>query len=499
MERQSLFKILFVLLSLLILTIIPCLATGIQSPIGLTIYGNGNGGQELFWYYPGLHSSYLGNMAYLPDRVGFPSMNLDASILTRWILTPPTFIDSLVTFVSGTDSMSAYPGDQFTPLGASARLVTSPDTVLKWTGVITLDSGNNFSWSEVATSVGISYAERDELITSFDWSDPFFTAPQIGRLINLDILDQKYLLRYDNGDKVEECFEEYSAGLKLLSWTGEQGMGQARIDDQLSFELRYSFDTTDFGSNSILAGVADADSLHVSADIPDGAFLAVLARDSSGESRSQFMKYDAGRAAALYIMPSDFNYPFQPGEDNSYTISLENRGTEEIEVKIFSPSTFIVIIPETLSIPAGGLGSITVDFDASAVNDSIYTDYIIAEVGSEYYPVFIFMRFFEDRPLDIPSPEPINPETFQIGQPYPNPFNSVLSVPIYTSSRKKLTLILYNLLGQELSRKELTVRGNYKVVLDLDYGMVGPLSSAVYFLKIADDYRSVVRRVVYVK
>ncbi|GEM_PF-5099884 len=499
MERQFLFKIILGSIFLLLSSVATIAASETMSPLGLTMYGDGDGGLELFWYYPGLYSSSIGNIKYLPSKVGFPGIDVDASIITRWLLTPPLFIDSLVTFVSGTDSMSAYPGDQFTPLGASVLLVTSPDTVLKWTGVIALDSGNYFSWSEVATSVGISYAERDELITSFDWSDPFFTAPQIGRLINLNVLDQKYLLRYDNGDKVEECFEEYSAGLKLLSWTGEQGMGQARIDDQLSFELRFSFDTTDFGSNSILAGVADTDSLHASADIPDGAFLAVLAKDSSGKSRSRFMKYDAGRVAPLYIMPPDFKSPFQPGEINSYSMSLENRGTEDFEVRLFSPSTFIVIIPETLSIPAGGLGNITVDFDASVVNDSIYTDYFIAEVGSEYYPIFKFVQFFEDKPLDIPSPEPMNPETFQIAQPYPNPFNSVLSVPVYTSSRKKLTLILYNLLGQELSRKELTVRGYYKVVLDLDYGMAEPLSSAVYFLKISDDYRSVVRRVVFLK
>lgn len=484
-----------------------CLAIGSSvysesnnAPVGMTIYSNGRGGVDVFWFYESMHISSLGNLQYSPFDGGFVSTQSEASILSRFKVKPPVFIDSIITIIENRDISGSLPGDQFTPLSASLRSTLSMNRdFLLWEGSLRLDSDCNLEYCRTSVPVREAISEENEIWQSFDWRNPYLTAPLIGRIHEYYALDQWYLIDTNGGFKAEECYEEYSAGLKLLGWTADSDNHKLDGDSPAMFEVRYSDDTLDFISNSAVAGVCDADSLYLSINVPHHSYLAVLVRDSAGGRHSDFLRYDSSKLAPISISPSIFDKVFIPDEINSYAIAVESRAIVDIEAEIYSSSPNVTISPDRIWLPAGGTGNLTVEFNAAAVSDTLFASYIIIGTDSSFYPLIYFMRFLQDKPLDAGDREPLIPQRFQVGQPYPNPFNSVLSIPVSTSSRKNLTVSLYNLLGQELLRRNLIVNGSQRVILDLDDSVEKPLSSAVYFLKISDDTQSQLRRVIFLK
>jgi hypothetical protein len=88
------------------------------------------------------------------------------------------------------------------------------------------------------------------------------------------------------------------------------------------------------------------------------------------------------------------------------------------------------------------------------------------------------------------------PERFELEQNYPNPFNPTTTIVFTVPKSGKLSLIVYNILGQEVTTlvDEYRQKGRHKVLLD-----ARSLASGIYFYTLWQDNRSISRKMVLLK
>ncbi len=102
-------------------------------------------------------------------------------------------------------------------------------------------------------------------------------------------------------------------------------------------------------------------------------------------------------------------------------------------------------------------------------------------------------------PPDTTVPE--IPDQWNIGNVYPNPFNSELTISIDVPSAGKVSLVLYNILGQEVDTFEMVFHsaGYHRALWRFDDACAGEISSGVYFLQLVYPFKTAVKPVVLLK
>lgn len=92
------------------------------------------------------------------------------------------------------------------------------------------------------------------------------------------------------------------------------------------------------------------------------------------------------------------------------------------------------------------------------------------------------------------SPESVDhkPQSFVIGEPYPNPFNPVTTVPVVLEKPRDLRISVFNILGQEVASlfDGVLPSGTHHLRLD-----GSGLTSGVYLVSIEDESKMAVRKV----
>ena len=81
---------------------------------------------------------------------------------------------------------------------------------------------------------------------------------------------------------------------------------------------------------------------------------------------------------------------------------------------------------------------------------------------------------------------PLLPESFSLDQNYPNPFNPNTTIRYQLPRRSQVSLIIYNLLGQEIRKlvnSELTA-GEYRVEWDGTDDGGRAVSTGIYFYRL---------------
>jgi hypothetical protein len=88
------------------------------------------------------------------------------------------------------------------------------------------------------------------------------------------------------------------------------------------------------------------------------------------------------------------------------------------------------------------------------------------------------------------------PERFQLAQNYPNPFNPTTTIVFTVPKSGKLSLIVYNILGQKVTTlvDEYREKGRHKVLFDARF-----LASGIYFYTLWQDNRSISRKMILLK
>jgi hypothetical protein len=87
--------------------------------------------------------------------------------------------------------------------------------------------------------------------------------------------------------------------------------------------------------------------------------------------------------------------------------------------------------------------------------------------------------------------EGLIPTAFKLYQNYPNPFNPTTIIPYDIPVSSKVTLKIYNILGQEVKHWDLGMQppGKYQIMWNGDNKQGIPISSGLYFIKMkAGDY-----------
>ena len=90
--------------------------------------------------------------------------------------------------------------------------------------------------------------------------------------------------------------------------------------------------------------------------------------------------------------------------------------------------------------------------------------------------------------LDIPS-------EFKLGASYPNPFNPRTTVPFFAPENTRAVVALYNILGQEVMRNQMTLAaGNHDILINLG----GGLSQGQYILRVQGEGFSLTQSMTFV-
>lgn len=113
----------------------------------------------------------------------------------------------------------------------------------------------------------------------------------------------------------------------------------------------------------------------------------------------------------------------------------------------------------------------------------------------------IKIKFYENEILqleEIIKYKVINPDVVELFQNYPNPFNPSTTIEYNVSSKTKVELVIYDLLGREITKliDEVKEAGKYLIKYDLTkYN----LSSGVYFYRLKTDNKIITKKMIYKK
>ncbi len=118
-----------------------------------------------------------------------------------------------------------------------------------------------------------------------------------------------------------------------------------------------------------------------------------------------------------------------------------------------------------------------------------FLDYVSMESGGQKYAImrtnWNFWLYALDLATEAPEAPPESlPETFVLDQPYPNPFNPALTVPLKLPRNARLLVEVYNSLGQRVETLYDDVASKGELILSWD---AERFSSGVYLVRASTD------------
>lgn len=143
----------------------------------------------------------------------------------------------------------------------------------------------------------------------------------------------------------------------------------------------------------------------------------------------------------------------------------------------------------------------TVGIESPDQNDGIqYVYNRIYAPGAAELTAGRAIRFTTNSPADYYSSlmgeRQVTPETFLVGNAYPNPFNPVTSIPVAIAAGGELNVTLYNILGQEVQHFSQVYpdAGEYSVVIGSE-----SLASGVYLVSLRVGHEQHIRKITFLK
>ena len=108
-------------------------------------------------------------------------------------------------------------------------------------------------------------------------------------------------------------------------------------------------------------------------------------------------------------------------------------------------------------------------------------DVVVTSSAEQRHIIYLFLNTGLNLPTDLAEKDNLVPNQFLLEQNYPNPFNPTTTIKYSVTEVSKVSLILFNLLGQEIITlvNDEKPAGNYSV----NFNAVN-LSSGVYFYRL---------------
>lgn len=164
------------------------------------------------------------------------------------------------------------------------------------------------------------------------------------------------------------------------------------------------------------------------------------------------------------------------------------------------PGDFFATTSDSTIVQIRGSDGAVVQSSASAGSGELswvrpYGDHrvrLLAQDGRSY----VFYSYDIPTSVDVVSNQPSVPSSFELGQPFPNPFNSTLTIPLTMHRKSNVRVQVYNLLGRELATLHDGPAELGQRVFTWDAHMA---ASGVYFVRAATEHESATVKAVLLK
>lgn len=190
----------------------------------------------------------------------------------------------------------------------------------------------------------------------------------------------------------------------------------------------------------------------------------------------------ANRTPVPEINAAPYNVVFDTlavNDTTSYFIGIMNYGKANLTISSAvsnAPQFIVESVPA--SVPSGELRYLKVKFKPTAINTTYNANLTIGNNDSN---IVISLKGFSNSTIGISKIAGEVPKEFQLGQNFPNPFNSMTKIQFRVSSFKFVKLLVFDISGKEVATlvNESLQPGIYETTFD-----AGNLASGIYYLKI---------------
>lgn len=196
-----------------------------------------------------------------------------------------------------------------------------------------------------------------------------------------------------------------------------------------------------------------------------------------------------------------------PGSDVTFGDSIAFGITFEVSVNDSVISPFFFDIPLELTIPLkkGLLNNLGIDpanlgmffvTDSGALDSTGITDVTVNDKGNR---ITANVAHFSDIAAAPKTPSILTsveeedqsrlPDDFKLNQNYPNPFNPVTKITYSVGVTSRVSITIFNLLGQEVRTivDKVHTKGNFEVTWDARDNFGNPVSTGVYIFQLRSD------------
>ena len=204
--------------------------------------------------------------------------------------------------------------------------------------------------------------------------------------------------------------------------------------------------------------------------------------------------YTSFAEASLSVHPGNIKDTLYIQNNNLSIVHITNTGpTSVLDYQLSSDVSWINFSSIIGSINKGDTVSIEITYDISYLQvGSNFADIYIGDPhhGPITVPVEIYFQSTTDINEDFFSGSPVS---FSLEQNYPNPFNPATIISFSVPDVQRVTIKIYNLLGNELLTlvDEEKVKGVYSVKVDMS-----KFSSGIYFYKMKSSNYTITKKMI---
>lgn len=501
LREQKLLLIVFMIILLCSCIISVAHSEEIKSPICPIVYGVGDGGFELYWFYPDKNRLSVGNNTIVPERGVIPSMDdRQYAIFTTINLTPPYYIESTNTYIKNSDMYPDLPGDQFTPLRLSVKKKESGNYYNDlWYEYVSLYPDADFSGAIVEAVTDLGVDDLFDIYLALEWLPGTPTSPMVGVNSLPPYLYQTICPMDDSSYQAVYTTACAMVGAKVLSWhTTSTKINKSKNENLVNYELLYSEDSTNIFSGSKIIASVGSDSLTANFNLTQSGYITVKAINDEGESYSDILFLDKDKLPPVTVRPQKISIDRMVSLDNN-KIVLENSGPNNLELSLYYDRSLFVLSSNLIILESGTNTEITVEFKGEIDSFDQINSPIIIKTTGDYYPLIMHVTVLENGQTSVDNDELILPEEFKVGRPYPNPFNSSVRFSLAQPNQKPVQMDIYNLLGQNVFSQVLKPIRRQSVVWNGIDNMGQNVGSGIYFIRFSTDETVVFRKAVLLK
>jgi len=199
------------------------------------------------------------------------------------------------------------------------------------------------------------------------------------------------------------------------------------------------------------------------------------------------------------MIPQYLECHYKEDLPNDFRFQLSNTSGNSMSMRLYYDSSVFRIDKDSIQLPRFKTIYVNVSF-LPPTDDTSLDSQIMICCGGNSYPIVYHVAFRPDKKLEVTSESgDVLPASFEIGEPYPNPFNSSTRFEILNSIGGELEMEVYNLLGQNVYSKVEKTGGRKYLIWD-GHDIEGyEVPSGIYFFRFKRNGMVLMRKAILLK